>query len=80
MKKVTSGPGRCKVHAEKNCNSFSFTCSLFSFLFTITAVICWSMKIKMVAKMAGRTLRMINHQGFLSLSGLMSQERPGRVG
>ena len=39
-----------------------FAFSLCSFLLTMTAVICWSRKTSMTAKMAGRILNGINHQ------------------
>ena len=43
------------------------TLSLFSFLFTMTAVICWSMKIKIVASRAGMMAAIGSHPGFLSI-------------
>ena len=65
---------------NKSSHIKRFTFNLFSLRFTITAVICWSMNIRMVASMAGAALRSINHQGFLSLIGLINQGRPGLVG
>ena len=46
----------------------------------MTAVICWSMKISMVARIAGKILSRMSHHGFLSLSGLIIQGLSGRVG
>lgn len=56
------------------------TCNLCSFLLTITAVICWSKKTKIVERAAGTLAAKYNHQGFLSLKGLTSHPRPGLVG
>ena len=52
------------------------TFSKFSFLLTITAVICWSMYISMVARRAGAILTSINHHGFFGLIGLIIHGRP----
>ena len=60
--------------------TFVLTFSLFSFRLTITAVICWSMKIRMTASRAGIIDAGITHHGFFSLSGLMNHSRLGRVG
>ena len=55
------------------------TINLFSFLLTITAVICWSIKIKMVAKSAGTMAANIVHSGF-SPNGITSHSLLGLVG
>lgn len=55
------------------------TLSLCSFLFMMTAVICWSMKMRMVQRRAGTTVMIQVHQGF-GPSGLMNQPRSSRVG
>lgn len=65
-------------------NYIGFACiltfSLFSFLFTITDVICWSIKIKIVVNSAGTAATNINHHGLLLLIGFINQPRPGLVG
>lgn len=73
-------------HGRKNipgplppCFRFSLTLSLFSFRLTMTAVICWSMKIRMVTNRAGRMLAGYTHQGFFP-NGATNQPRSGRVG
>lgn len=55
------------------------TFSLCSFLFTITAVICWSMNIKMVQSRAGMTAANTVHQGLRPM-GLMNHPRSSLVG
>ena len=55
------------------------TSNLFSFLLTITPVICWSIKIKMVAKSAGIMAANIVHSGF-SPNGVTSHSLLGLVG
>lgn len=55
------------------------TFSLCSFLFTITAVICWSMNIKMVQSRAGMSAANTVHQG-LGPMGLMNHPRSSLVG
>lgn len=56
------------------------TLSLFSFLLTITDVICWSRNTRIDAKIAGMADARIIHHGFFSLIGLMIQPRSGLVG
>lgn len=46
------------------------TLSLCSLLFTIRAVICWSMKTKIVASKAGMAAAGIDHTGFLPSGGI----------
>lgn len=53
--------------------------SLFSFLFTMTVVICWSMKIRMQASKAGRRASGTVQSGLPSNGGI-SQPRPSHVG
>jgi len=57
----------------------NITLSLCSFLFTITAVICWSMKIRMVTNKAGMAAARYTHQGFPP-NGATNQPRFGLVG
>ena len=52
-----------------------FTLSLFSFLLTMTAVICWSMKSKMVASRAGKMDATHSQVGFFSWNGDTNQPR-----
>ena len=59
--------------------STRLTLSLFSFRLTMTAVICWSMKIRMVTSRAGRMLARYTHHGFFP-KGATNQPRSGRVG
>lgn len=59
--------------------STRLTLSLFSFLLTMTAVICWSMKIRIVTSRAGRMLARYTHHGFFP-KGATNQPRSGRVG
>ena len=66
-----------KEDLNKTVNS---TLSLFSFLFIITAVICWSIKIKMTATNAGSAVSIIVHQGFLSLKGFTNHPLSDRDG
>lgn len=55
------------------------TLSLCSFLLMMTAVICWSMKMRMVQRRAGITVMIQVHQGF-GPTGLINQPRSSRVG
>ena len=55
------------------------TLSLFSFLLTMTAVICWSMKMRMTASRAGRQAASDVHHG-LPPNGWINQARSFRVG
>ena len=58
----------------------SLTLSLFSLLFTITDVICWSMKMRIVANNAGTiAIIPIHHLSAFLVSGFMNQPRPGLV-
>ncbi len=54
------------------------TLSLCSFLLTMTAVICWSMKMRMVPSRAGTTAAKGIHGG-IRFIGLTTQPRPSRV-
>ncbi len=71
-----------KVTTTVNINHISIdahTLSLCSFLLTMTAVICWSRKIRMVARRAGiKASRMRYHSGKRA-RGLTSQPRPSSV-
>lgn len=49
---LLKGKMKKKMFIVLNIRSY-FTFSLFSFLLTMTAVICWSRKIKMVDRRAG---------------------------
>lgn len=65
----------CIIHAFKDCFCFKlnneneksmmiYTTYLYSFLLTITAVICWSIKIRIVARRANTGARKTStHQG-----------------
>lgn len=55
------------------------TCSWYSERLRMTAVICWSMKMRMDSSRAGSTATTLNHQG-LAPKGDTSQLRPGSVG
>lgn len=55
------------------------TFSLCSFLLMMTAVICWSMKMRMVHSRAGISVTTAVHHGF-GPSGLMNQPRSSLVG
>lgn len=55
------------------------TFSLCSFLLTITAVICWSMNIRMVTSRAGSADARYTHQGFPPKGGT-NQPLAGFVG
>lgn len=55
------------------------TLSLCSFLLMMTAVICWSMKIKIVQSKAGIIAAMIVHHGF-GPKGVTNQPRSSLVG
>ena len=55
-----------------------FTLSLFSCRLTMTAVICWSMKMRIVASIAGAIAAGIVHQALVK--GLMTHPRPLQVG
>lgn len=55
------------------------TLSLFSFLLMMTAVICWSMKIRMTPRSAGKMPRIADHHG-LWLKGWIIQPLFGKVG
>ena len=46
----------------------------------MTEVICWSMKIKMVARSAGKAAPITIHHGLLGLMGLINQPRSDLVG
>lgn len=61
------------------CFQEEFTFSLFSFLLTMTALICWSMKMRMVTSRAGTKLARYTHHGFFP-NGITIQPRSGRVG
>lgn len=52
---------------------------MFSFLLTMTAVICWSMKINIVPNNAGRHATMALHHG-LCWKGQIIHPRPSNVG
>jgi hypothetical protein len=56
------------------------TFSLSSFLLPITAVICWSMNINMVARMAGKIARKTELSWFLPEKSGTSQGLSGLVG
>ena len=55
------------------------TLSLCSFLLMMTAVICWSMKMRMVQSRAGMTVTIVVHQG-LGPTGLIHHPRSSLVG
>lgn len=55
------------------------TCSLYSLRLRMTAVICWSMKMRMVTRTAGTTDTRQTHHG-LAPKGKMIQPRTGFVG
>lgn len=55
------------------------TFSLCSFLLMMTAVICWSMKMRMVQSREGMKVMMVVHQGF-GPTGFISQPRSSLVG
>lgn len=55
------------------------TCSLYSLRLRMTAVICWSMKMRMVTRMAGTTDTRQTHHG-LAPKGKTIQPRAGFVG
>lgn len=55
------------------------TCSLYSARLRMTAVICWSMKMRIHSSRAGRAAATLSHQG-LAPKGDTSQPRPGSVG
>ena len=63
-----SSPTQETVQLQQVVNKF--TLSLFSFLLTMTAVICWSRKTRMVESIPGIPAARYSHQGFLSLKGL----------
>uniref|UniRef100_A0A6B0UZQ6 Uncharacterized protein n=1 Tax=Ixodes ricinus TaxID=34613 RepID=A0A6B0UZQ6_IXORI len=53
--------------------------SLFSLRLMMTAVICWSIKIRIVANSAGGNAASVVHHGFLPSHGI-SHPRPSQVG
>lgn len=55
------------------------TLSLYSARLRMTAVICWSMKMRIDSSRAGRAAATLSHQG-LAPKGDTSQPRPGSVG
>lgn len=55
------------------------TFSLFSLRLTITAVICWSMNMRIVARSAGIGATTTDHTG-LWLNGAINHDREGSVG
>lgn len=55
------------------------TRSLYSARLRITAVICWSMKMRIDSSRAGRAAATLSHQGLVP-KGDTSQPRPGSVG
>lgn len=57
----------------------TLTCSLYSLRLSMTAVICWSMKMRMVTRMAGTADTRQTHHG-LAPKGKTIQPRAGFVG
>lgn len=55
------------------------TRSLYSARLRMTAVICWSMKMRIDSSRAGRAAATLSHQGLVP-KGDTSQPRPGSVG
>lgn len=66
---------RTHTRARALMHTVARTTSLCSARLTMTAVMCWSMKIKMVASRAGNPAAMYSHQGFVSEMGLINQPR-----
>lgn len=65
----------------KEKNAKMYTLSLLLLRLTITAVICWSMKIRIVARNAGGiAAKLSHHLSGLRAIGFMNQPRSGIVG
>lgn len=77
--RVQPGPGSSTLAGCCASPVPPLTCSLYSLRLRMTAVICWSMKMRMVTRTAGTVDTRQSHHG-LAPKGKMIQPRAGFVG
>lgn len=71
--------GFCPLVQGSRVLPAGLTRSLYSARLRMTAVICWSMKMRIDSSRAGRAAATLSHQGLVP-KGDTSQSRPGSVG
>lgn len=71
--------GFCPLVQGSRVFPAGLTRSLYSARLRMTAVICWSMKMRIDSSRAGRAAATLSHQGLVP-KGDTSQSRPGSVG